>query len=812
MRPNNLYRRIVLGCILGLGPIGAALARDYQLIVDPSLVGKAAGLDGLWGTGDTGEGDVTGIFPGANPGGAASFSFETSNFNALTFFSGFDTVADPIASIGHSNDVTALSYTGNNVLGIPSTTTLDPLFTSTVTSTGLMSFSSNTHVFNTVTGPLAFLNGAGIVLFNDGLRDDPSLVLSDPDLVTAANFLEGLVDASHPDWTAVTFELHCTSAVGCTQGSWTSKYSIDAAALAPIPAGVNDSGSSFVAATNTPFIGTDSGGGLLALGGPTGTASYEALIIGTESAGNKGVVAMAGTGASLTAESGIVVGERGDGTMRVSDGAVVRIDGNAGPFGGGPTGLTIANAGGSTGQMEVRGAGSVLSVTGPVIVGDGGVAPGFGIPSTASGTLLIDDAGQMNVAGSMSIGLTELGNGALTVSGGGGTGIAFQGPDRALDVGFNGTGLLQVTDGAAVTGALFLDAGTLDGSTGIVNIEGSGTHVDLVGVCNDCAVTPVAPGTGPYLWVGLQGNGAVTIADGASLTIDPDNGGAPLLNGSGFEVGGSSFAAGGPLRGTGALGVQAGGVLEVRGSTGYFSVGDGGAGTLTVTDGGQVILENPDGLASGYVATTGASTGTVQVQGAGSLLSAGSFLAAGLDFNLADSGGDATLEVGSGGTIAADTIQLGTSAILRGNGGTLLGNLLNGGTVTPGASPGTITVDGDYSQLPGGKLVIEIGGLTRGADFDVLEVSGTAAVGGTLEVVLINGFVPQLADDFQFLLAGSIEGGFNSLILPIFDGRTFALDLPSGSLAVEAVPLPPALWLLVSAMLGLIGIGRRRAA
>lgn len=811
MREDKFHRRITLSCILVLGSIGPAVARDYLLITDPSLVGRAAGLDGLWGTGDTGEGDITALFPGANPDGAASFSFDASNVSALTFLSGADTVVDPIAPIGQSNNVAALNYSANNVLGIPSTTTLDPSLTSTVTSTGLMSFSSNTHVLNTVTGSLSFLNGAGIVLFNDGLRDDPSLVLSDPDLITAANFLKGIVDASHPDWTAITYELHCTSTVGCTQGSWTSKYSVDAAALAPIPAGVNDSGSSFIAATNTPFIGTDSGGGLLTLGGPTGTASYEALLVGTESAGNKGVVAVSGTGASLTADSGIVVGEAGDGIMRVSDGATVQISGDAGPFGGDPIGLGIANAGGSLGLVEVRGAGSALSVTGPVLVGDGGVVPGFGIPATASGTLVIDDGGQMNVAGSMSLGITDLGNGVVTVFGGGGSGIAFQGPDRALDVGFNGTGLLQVTDGAAVTGALFLDVGTQDGSTGIVNIEGSGTHVDLVGVCDDCAANSVVPGTGPYLWVGLQGNGAVTIADGASLTIDPDNGGAPLPNGAGFEVGGSSFAAAGPLTGTGELGVHGGSVLEVRGSTGYFSVGDGGTGTLIVSDGGQVILEDPDGLASGYVATTGASSGTVQVQGTGSILNAGSFVAAGLDFNLADSGGDATLEVGSGGTIAADTIQLGTSAILRGNGGTLLGDLLNGGTVAPGASPGTITVGGEYSQLAGGKLVIEIGGLTPGIDFDVLDVTGAASLDGTLEVVLINGFLPQLTDVFQFLLAGSIEGGFSNLVFPIFDGRTFALDLPSGSLAVEAVPLPPAFWLLVSAMVGLIGIGRRRA-
>ena len=41
------------------------------------------------------------------------------------------------------------------------------------------------------------------------------------------------------------------------------------------------------------------------------------------------------------------------------------------------------------------------------------------------------------------------------------------------------------------------------------------------------------------------------------------------------------------------------------------------------------------------------------------------------------------------------------------------GNVVNNGIVAPGASMGTLTVNGDYTQNPSGTLRIEVAGLAR---------------------------------------------------------------------------------------------------
>jgi hypothetical protein len=112
------------------------------------------------------------------------------------------------------------------------------------------------------------------------------------------------------------------------------------------------------------------------------------------------------------------------------------------------------------------------------------------------------------------------------------------------------------------------------------------------------------------------------------------------------------------------------------------------------------------------------------------------------------------------------------SGVVRG-GGTLVVNRLNnnGGTVSPGASPGTLTIagsetparPGNYLQGENGTLEIEIGGATPGVEHDVLAVAGTATLGGTLRVTLINGFVPADGQSFTVLTAGARSGEFASL-------------------------------------------------
>lgn len=126
-----------------------------------------------------------------------------------------------------------------------------------------------------------------------------------------------------------------------------------------------------------------------------------------------------------------------------------------------------------------------------------------------------------------------------------------------------------------------------------------------------------------------------------------------------------------------------------------------------------------------------------------------------------------------GGTLIAQTIDaanMGTSSFNFGGGtlavDTFIGDLVNnGGLLSPGSSPSTTTVQGDFSQSALGTLMIEIGG-TNAGQFDLLNVTGTAALGGELEVAFWNGFIAALGDSFDILTAQDLLGDFDYYSLP----------------------------------------------
>jgi len=129
--------------------------------------------------------------------------------------------------------------------------------------------------------------------------------------------------------------------------------------------------------------------------------------------------------------------------------------------------------------------------------------------------------------------------------------------------------------------------------------------------------------------------------------------------------------------------------------------------------------------------------------------------------------------------------------------GTVAGNLNNnGGTISPGNSPGILAVSGDYAQSSGGTLEIELGGLLRGGEYDVLEVVGEMTLGGgELSVTLIGDFAPTHGDSFDILDFESLTGNFDDINLPAgFNWNTSQL-LSEGILTV-AVPEPSAAGLL----------------
>ena len=111
-----------------------------------------------------------------------------------------------------------------------------------------------------------------------------------------------------------------------------------------------------------------------------------------------------------------------------------------------------------------------------------------------------------------------------------------------------------------------------------------------------------------------------------------------------------------------------------------------------------------------------------------------------------------------------------TSTFIVG-GGTLSGTgTINGsvnvmaGIVSPGGSgaAGTITISGNYTQDAGGTLAVDIGGVSA-AQYDGLDVGGTAALAGIFSVTNSPSFIPAAGSFFTLVTASSVTGGFNTI-------------------------------------------------
>ena len=182
-------------------------------------------------------------------------------------------------------------------------------------------------------------------------------------------------------------------------------------------------------------------------------------------------------------------------------------------------------------------------------------------------------------------------------------------------------------------------------------------------------------------------------------------------------------------------------------------------------------------------------------------------------------GGDGVLTIRNGGEVSAGgTVIVNEGGMIDGDGGILLANVLvDGGTLAPGNSPGTLTIYGDLEILSG-TLDIEIGGTQQ----DLLDVYGNVTLSGdtTLNLHFINGFAPSQGDGFSFINAFSSSIDFSGLTVNLFglqDGFQYTLSSTGGLTlfamndAVSAVPVPAALWLFGSGLAGLIGVARRRS-
>jgi uncharacterized repeat protein (TIGR01451 family) len=216
-----------------------------------------------------------------------------------------------------------------------------------------------------------------------------------------------------------------------------------------------------------------------------------------------------------------------------------------------------------------------------------------------------------------------------------------------------------------------------------------------------------------------------------------------------------------------------GAILHIP-SSGILAL-DQDAGTSSqgiVNAGGNTSSVNIDGTIRKLAANTGSSviTSGLNINNAGTVES--------LSGNLSITG--AYTQTAGVTRIAGGKITTGPSFNIQG--GTLLGvdpltppgiigDVQNSsGIVHPGASPGILSMAGNFTQNTAGNLNVDINGTSPGTGYSQLNISGIAALNGALNVTLGGGFTPAAGNSFTVMTFTSHAGDFATLNAPALTG------------------------------------------
>ena len=338
----------------------------------------------------------------------------------------------------------------------------------------------------------------------------------------------------------------------------------------------------------------------------------------------------------------------------------------------------------------------------------------------------------------------------------------------------NGTpGKFEITSGASVsTNLVFVH------NNSAMDISGANTEVVATGQLN----------------VGRFPDGEsidrVVLSDGARLQTAKDT--SPT---SSSGVIGSTAGDRGEVRVTGA------GTQWIQ-EDGVLGVGFRGDGELLIDNGGRVESN------FGSIGRLSGSTGLVIVDGVSSQWTATeSVFVGGFD---SGSAGTGELRLASGGTVRvgpAGVLQVWETGRLSGN-GTIDGDVvLVGGTISPGASPGSISINGDLDADAESTLEIEVGGLSANAEHDLLTVSGDTDIAGTVSFSFIGGFAPQAGDRIRFLeVDGAVDIGTAEFVVENL-AAGFRFDIKSVSNGFELVALTDGVLIPEPGSLSIISLG-----
>ena len=506
-------------------------------------------------------------------------------------------------------------------------------------------------------------------------------------------------------------------------------------------------------------------------------------------------------------ESDLSVGLGGTGTLTAFSGAHVA-----------QTAVNVAYGGGSVGTVHVSGAGTSLTADSLFVGGHSGAAGGTGkllvdlgglVATTGHTPSLVDFVGDsvvVNSGGTVDVAGQFKLDGALALAGGtvNADSVALGATARVSGSGTLG-GLLRSPPGSRVTasgGPLtlgsnaavdgFIDSGRIDvGAQTVTILDGGVAATDTVMLATGTLVLPTP--------------GAI-VANGGLLS------GVGHVNGNLSCFGNVQAGAAPGLVFTGILSIPS---RLVTGVTMNFASGGGfvGSGTLGVTQlivasGASFTTTGPTTLGSTGAGSTVTLSGVLHVGGSSTTLVnhvSASPLALGSSTSLAPG---STLKRTNGFTLLSGDSLVGK--------GTVDGSLISSGIVSPGGSPGQpdagqLTFTSTFAQDVTGKLVLAIG-TTSASAFDQVFVTGAAVLGGTLEVRLLPGTVPQPGQNFTLMTYAGHSGTFGTVTMfgqPVGSQFTLTYNATSLVLHVNAitvdVPGDPAAGIAAVALVGRSG-------